>query len=160
MHDRSEVFNIMAGYRYFFFRIAVHRKEERPVILCFYFINHGEVDDVAFMGPEKSLLGKKCFRITESHFRAYDAFGGIEKGIIRFFGGNQDDFFCGRKNECLVFRLQRNPGSGIYDFPGGGTVFPLHNTVEKALDGFRDTLFIIRFQNIVESFQFESLQRK
>ena len=39
------------------------------------------------------LLGKKCFRITESHFRAYDAFGGIEKGIIRFFGGNQDDFF-------------------------------------------------------------------
>lgn len=58
------------------------------------------------------------------------------------------------------FRLQRNPGSGIYDFPGGGTVFPLHNTVEKALDGFRDTLFIIRFQNIVESFQLESLQRK
>ena len=93
MHDCSEVLNIMAGYRYFFFRIAVHRKEERPVILCFYFIDHGEVDDVAFMGPEKSLLGKKCFRITESHFRAYAAFGGIEKGIIRFFGGNQDDFF-------------------------------------------------------------------
>lgn len=52
MHDCSEVLNIMAGYRYFFFRIAVHRKEERPVILCFYFIDHGEVDDVAFMGPE------------------------------------------------------------------------------------------------------------
>lgn len=103
MHDRSEVFNIVAGYGYFFFWIAVHREEERSVILCFYFINHGEVDDVTFMSPKKSLLGKKCFGITESHFRAYDAFGGIEKGIIRFFGGNQDDFFCGRKNECLVF---------------------------------------------------------
>lgn len=52
MHDRSEVFNIVAGYGYFFFWIAVHRKEERSVILCFYFINHGEVDDVAFMSPE------------------------------------------------------------------------------------------------------------
>lgn len=156
MHDRSEVFNIVAGNGYFFFRIMVHCKKERPVILGFYFINHGKINNISFMGPEKSLLGKKCFRITESHFRAYDAFGGIEKGIIRFFGRNQDDFFCGRKNECLVFRLQRNPGSGIYDFPGGGTVFPLYNTVEKALDGFRDTLFIIRFQNIVESFQLEA----
>ena len=103
MHDRSEVFNIVAGNGYFFFRIMVHCKKERPVILGFYFINHGKINNISFMGSEKSLLGKKCFRITESHFRAYDAFGGIEKGIIRFFGRNQDDFFCGRKNECLVF---------------------------------------------------------
>ena len=85
MHDRSEVFNIVAGNGYFFFRIMVHCKKERPVILGFYFINHGKINNVSFMGPEKSLLGKKCFRITESHFRAYDAFGGIEKGNYPIF---------------------------------------------------------------------------
>lgn len=52
MHDRSEVFNIVAGNGYFFFRIMVHCKKERPVILGFYFINHGKINNISFMGPE------------------------------------------------------------------------------------------------------------
>ena len=152
-----EVFDVVPRYRNFFLGEVVHGEEEGAVVLAFEFLDHGEVDDVAFVCAEEAVGGEELFGVTEGHSGFDDAAGGVEEGAVGFFCGDDDDFLGRGDHDCLVFGLEGDALGGVDDFSRGAVVFSEFYAVGVSFDGSLDAFFVIGFQDVVEGFEVEGL---